>query len=124
MRMRPRSVTFDTTPYFPCGTVAVAPFPFSDVAQTKRRPLVILSVAAELAAQPTQYLCAMITSTKSAWGSDVTITDLPSAGLTVPCAIRMKLFTLDARLLLRSLGTLSSGDQAALDAVLRRVMDL
>lgn len=112
------------TSNLPRGTVAVAPFPFSDTSQSKRRPLVILSDTAQLGAQPAQYLCAMITSTTSPWASDVAITDLASAGLTVPCTIRMKLFTLDARLLLRTLGMVSPNDQAALDAMLQRVLRL
>lgn len=101
------------------GTVAVAPFPFSDIAHAKPRPVVVLASAMQLGAYPPQCLCAMITSTKQTWDSDTTILDLSQAGLKVPCRIRLKLFTLDARLLLRVVGQLSSRDQQALRSALK-----
>ena len=62
-------------------------------------------------------MLAMITSARqSTWSSDVPITDLDGAGLTVECVVRMKLFTLATSLIDRRLGKLTAADQAALKA--------
>ena len=56
----------------------------------------------------------MITSRGNApWPLDVPITDGPSAGLTAPSVVRMKLFTLDHRLILRTAGDLVRTDRRA-----------
>jgi mRNA interferase MazF len=96
------------------GTLAVALFPFSDIKHAKKRPLVVLAPSSTLGAHPPQHLCAMITSTKALWSSDIPIQDYKSAGLALKCSIRLKLFTLDERLLVRPLGTLSRRDASAL----------
>lgn len=103
------------------GAVFVAPFPFSDIAHAKHRPLVILAPAHLLGAHPPQHLCAMITSTRTAWDSDIPIHDYDTAGLLLPCSIRFKLFTLDERLLARAIGNLSVSDSTALQQALRSV---
>jgi len=55
---------------------------------------------------------AMITSVKhSAWPLDTIISDLKSVGLPVASLIRLKLFTLDHRLIIKSLGHLSTQDK-------------
>jgi len=88
------------------------PFPFTDRQQTKRRPAVVLS-------QPIfqqhsgHLLLAMVTSAQhSHWPSDWLIKDLQATGLTQPCVVRFKLFTLDQSLLLGALGRLSITDQS------------
>jgi mRNA interferase MazF len=56
----------------------------------------------------------MVTSAAHrAWPLDVPITDLAAAGLPAPSVVRMKLFTLDDRLVERSAGTLAHPDAAA-----------
>lgn len=90
--------------------VIIVPFPFTDRATTKRRPALVLSNAAFNTATG-HIIAAMITSAKqSAWDSDVAITDLAAAGLAVPCVVRMKLFTLEAGLVLRRAGQLAAAD--------------
>jgi mRNA interferase MazF len=55
---------------------------------------------------------AMITSAKqSDWPLDTIITDLGLAGLPAPSLIRLKLFTLDHRLIRGTLGSLSIVDK-------------
>lgn len=105
------------------GAVCVAPFPFSDIRHAKHRPLVILAPSHVLGAHPPQHLCAMITSTRAAWGSDIPITDPAQAGLLVACAIRLKLFTLDERLLARVIGDLSARDSKTLRHALTMVFE-
>jgi mRNA interferase MazF len=99
---------------FSFGTIAVALFPFSDVKRAKPRPLVILAPTETLGANPRQHLCAMITSTSAHWDSDISITDIAHAGLKVPCHVRLKLFTLDERLIAKCIGTLSARDEKTL----------
>ncbi len=53
------------------------------------------------------------TATHSPWPDDVAIRDLEAAGLPAESVVRWKLFTLDASLVLRTAGALSSQDRTA-----------
>ena len=64
----------------------------------------------------------MITSAGSDWPSDVAIRGWRQAGLSVPCKVRFKLFTLDHTLMIRKLGTLSKQDAKAVKQALGRVL--
>jgi len=65
---------------------------------------------------------AMVTSADNpAWPMDVQI-DASSAGLRSASKVRMKLFTLDNRLILRKAGSLSSSDQRAVKAVVKGLL--
>ena len=94
--------------------VVIVPFPFTDQNASKRRPALVLSGAAfNLAAQ--HSVLAMITSAdQSAWLGDCPILHLASAGLTTACLVRLKLFTLDHRLIIRKSGCLAATDQKEL----------
>ena len=107
-------MTFD-----PYDVVAV-PFPFTDKAAAKRRPALVVS-AKVFNARHDQIVLAMITSARrSDWPSDVPIQDWEKAGLSVPCRVRLKLFTLDTTLVLRRLGALSRRDREAARQALTR----
>ena len=55
---------------------------------------------------------AMITSAKhQPWPGDTPLRDYAAAGLRVPCAVRLKLFTLDNRLIVKRAGTISAVDR-------------
>lgn len=105
--------------------VVVVPFPFTDSTTSKRRPALILS-AGETFNQPIgQAVMAMITSAKNSdWPLDVEIQNLDAAGLPSASIIRMKLFTLDERLIVRKAGTLESRDQAKVIKTLRQLFNL
>lgn len=93
--------------------VVVVPFPFTDRAASKRRPALVLSRAASFGAKAGHSVLAMITSaTNPPWPLDAAIADLKTAGLPVPSLVRMKLFTLDHRLILRKAGALAEADRA------------
>ena len=94
--------------------VVVVPFPFTDRVASKRRPaLVVSSVAFNRASR--HSVLAMITSAeRTSWPGDVAVSDLAAAGLPVPCLVRLKLFTLDHRLVLKKAGRLAAEDRAAL----------
>ena len=94
--------------------IVVVPFPFTDRAASKRRPALVLSNG--LFNQQAQHaVMAMITSAEQfAWLGDCAINDLTAAGLTTACVIRLKLFTLDERLVIRRAGALAAVDQKKL----------
>ncbi|MYE47302.1 MAG: type II toxin-antitoxin system PemK/MazF family toxin [Chloroflexi bacterium] len=93
--------------------VVVVPFPFTDRQAVKRRPAIVVS-APEFNRNHEQSVLAMVTSsTRDPWPSDVPLEDWRDANLTVPCRVRLKLFTLDHGLVLRRLGALSERDGQA-----------
>lgn len=103
--------------------VVKVPFPFTDRKASKTRPALVLSGAKLFNAPAAHSVMAMITSAGHApWPLDVAISDLAGAGLPAPSMIRMKLFTLDNRLILKRLGKLGSRDQRAVSAALSKLL--
>lgn len=104
--------------------VVVVPFPFTDSAQTKRRPALVLSQSSSFGNIIDHSVLAMITSTKNApWPLDSEITDKEPSGLTAPSVVRMKLFTLDNRFILRKIGQLSDHDQKSVRLSLSQIFN-
>lgn len=106
--------------------VVKVPFPFTDIHSTKVRPAIVIS-AQKFNAGIGSSILSMITSlkpSKELWPSDIEIEDLTSAGLPVPSIIRLKIFTLDHRLILLRLGHLSKTDQSQLQKKLRDVLSI
>ncbi len=104
-------------------SVVVVPFPFTDQAARKRRPALVLSGAIFNTAVGHSVL-AMITSAKNSnWLYDVAITDLNSAGLSSESIVRMKLFTLDNRLIIRQAGILADIDLQAVEAAFMQLFE-
>lgn len=94
--------------------VVIVPFPFTDRAEAKRRPALVLSSRASLGDRIGHSVMAMITSAGNApWPLDVPVSDLSAAGLPSPSVVRMKLFTLDHRLVVRRAGRLAREDREA-----------
>jgi mRNA interferase MazF len=105
--------------------IVVVPFPFVDSTEIKRRPAVVLSNAELFNSKAASSVLAMITSsTKHPWPLDYAISDWKGAGLPLASSIRMKLFTLDHRLIFRKLGTLSASDQKEVQKILRKLFSL
>ena len=100
--------------------VVVVPFPFTDREADRRRPALVVS-SPDFNATHDQSILAMITSAGGGeWPSDVAIRDWREAGLSVPCKVRLKLFTLDDALILRKTGALSERDaEAVRDSLVR-----
>ena len=97
----------------------MVPFPFSERPQAKRRPALVLSNRGFNRHGHT-ILAMITTGAHRPWPGDSEIADLEASGLEVPCIIRLKLFTLDNRLLLRRLGRLSVADRKAAGPEMRR----
>jgi mRNA interferase MazF len=105
--------------------VVVVPFPFTDRSSTKRRPALVLSDARCFNKQVGQSVLAMITSAQNSdWPLDVEIADLDMAGLTSASVVRMKLFTLDDRLIIRQAGQLSDTDRSNVSKSVTRLFKL
>jgi mRNA-degrading endonuclease toxin of MazEF toxin-antitoxin module len=108
---------------FEAFDVVVVPSPFTDRAASKRRPALVLSDRSAFNAGAGHVVLAMITSaTHSEWSLDVRLTDLRTAGLASASVVRMKLFTLDERLILRKAGSLAVADRKAVAAALRKLL--
>lgn len=92
--------------------VVAVPFPFTDSTQKKRRPALVLSSDPEFNDEIGHSVMAMITSAENAsWPLDTPVTDLPKAGLPSDSVVRMKLFTLDRRFVIKALGSLGPEDR-------------
>jgi mRNA interferase MazF len=92
--------------------VVIIPFPFTDKAQAKRRPALVLSRHESFGRKAGHSVMAMITSAKNPpWPLDTAITDLDAAGLPAASVVRMKLFTLDHRFVLAKCGKLADKDR-------------
>jgi mRNA interferase MazF len=100
--------------------IVVVPFPFTDSDQSVKRPAAVISRRAFNAEGHT--VLAMITDARNQpWPLDVRI-DHQSAGLKMPSVVRMKFFTLDNRLVIRSIGRLSQLDRESLLESLRQIL--
>ncbi len=100
-------------PSFRPGDVVVVPFPFSDRGASKRRPALVCSTAAFNNKSQHLVLAMITTASQNPWPGDVSIRDLTRTGLPAPSIVRWKLFTLDASLVLRTVGALSTRDRAS-----------
>lgn len=102
-------------------SVVVVPFPFVDRKHAKRRPALVLSHE-EFNRVGHSILTMVTTKAHHPWPGDVSIGDVGSAGLQVACIVRLKIFTLDNRLIERQLGQLSEHDRSAVGAAVSRYL--
>jgi mRNA interferase MazF len=103
--------------------VVVVPFPFSDSAPSKRRPALVLSSREFNHSSGYSVLAQITTAKRSSWPGDIEI-EPEEAGLSEECIMRMKLFTIDNRLIQKRIGRLSAANQAQVSASLRHSMSL
>lgn len=99
--------------------VVVVPFPFSEKAGAKRRPTLVLTNNA-FNEQGHTVLAMITTKAHRPWPSDTEIQENLAAGLHEACIVRLKLFTLDNRLILKRVGSLSSTDRHKVNEGLRQ----
>ena len=104
--------------------VVVVPFPFTDRNATKRRPALVLSNSLFNKGAEHSVLAMITSAEQSSWPGDLAITDIESAGLTTDCLVRMKLFTLDDRLIIRKAGSLAMPDQKKLRAAWKKLLEI
>jgi len=99
--------------------IVEVPFPFSDLPRSKRRKALVLSDSVFNQKNASSLLLMITSATRSAWHLDVSLAQWGQAGLRKPCLARMKLFTLDNRLLLSKVGHLTEDDQRRVTQALR-----
>lgn len=116
--MTRRSVAFEP------GDVVVVPFPFTDRATAKRRPALVLSHASFTEDTGHVILTMITTAAGSSWASDVPLHDPGTAGLETSCYVRLKIFTLPASLIVRTLGVLARDDRDRVSAHLGEAIAL
>jgi mRNA interferase MazF len=105
--------------------VVVVPFPFTDQNTQKKRPALVLSDHDSFNEPTENCVLAMITSAKNpGWPLDANIGSLKKAGLSAPSKVRMKLFTLASRLIIKKIGGLSAKDQKAFKESRQQLMGL
>lgn len=105
--------------------VVVVPFPYSDMPKTKKRPALVISGSSNIDKNLNHCVCVMITSFKNnPWPLDVEIKDLKSSGLPAPSVIRMKLFTIDQKLILSKIGQLGSQDTESVKKSLKKLIPI
>ena len=98
--------------------VVVVPFPFVESAGARKRPALVLSDRSFNDAGNT-VLAMITTRSHRPWPGDTELADLRAAGLHVPCLVRLKLFTLDNRLLAKKIGRLGEEDGGKVLSALR-----
>ena len=104
--------------------VVVVPFPFTDSSRSKRRPALVLSQKTDFNAIIEHSVLSMITSQKNEpWPLDVPVKNKKQSGLAAPSVVRMKLFTLDNRFIIRKIGHLSKSDQVNVKENLKKIFD-
>ncbi len=110
-------------PTFEQFDVVVVPFPYTDRSTSKRRPALVLSSASEFNNRIGQSVLAMITTAQhSGWPLDIEISHLDRAGLPAPSLVRMKLFTLDHRMIIRRCGNLADTDKQKVLIALKKLL--
>jgi mRNA interferase MazF len=92
-------------------SVVIVSFPFTDIKLAKKRPAVILSSKQHQIHSGHSTLAMITSANKSNWQSDHRIGDLNKAGLKIPCIIRQKLFSLDNRIIIATIGQLAQSDR-------------
>ncbi len=103
--------------------VAVVQFPYADMPVVRKRPAIILSGHLAFGAFSGAVITAMVSAPlASSWPLDVSLTDIDCAGLYKPSIVRMKLMTIDVRLIDRKLGALGAIDRQAVRAALQGVL--
>jgi mRNA interferase MazF len=101
------------------GDVVIVPFPFSERPGVKRRPALALSSAEFNRGAGHTVLAMITTSSNPTWPGDVAIENFEHSGLPRPCIVRLKVFTIDNRLVLRLAGRLAEEDRRRVGKTLR-----
>ena len=105
--------------------IVVVPFPFVDKDAAKRRPAIVVSSLDSFGKKSKHSVLAMITSAKHAsWSLDIKITDLSACNLNKESIVRMKLFTLDNRLILRKSGRLAMRDRGRFSSSMQQLFSI
>jgi len=103
---------------FSRGEVVLLPIPFTDLTSRKVRPAVVIGQSSGVGDLFVVPISSQLRNVEMA------LADWREAGLNVACGIKAQLATVEQRLVVKSLGTLSARDAAGLEARLRNWLRL
>lgn len=107
------------------GDVVLVPFPFSDQTAIKKRPAVIVSSNHYNNASFDIVIMAITSQTNKTIGvGECLIKDWQVAGLLKPSAIKAAISTIEHKLVLKKLGSLSPNDVSSMGNALKEFLDL
>jgi mRNA interferase MazF len=98
---------------FSTGEVILLPIPFTDLTSRKVRPAVVVGHSTFMGDVFVVPISSQLQNV------DLVLVDWQAAGLNVPCGLKSQLATVESRLVIKPVGTLSSVDQAACKNQLR-----
>ncbi|MEK6604539.1 MAG: type II toxin-antitoxin system PemK/MazF family toxin [Nitrospirota bacterium] len=99
--------------------IIVVPFPFTERTGSKHRPALVLSQK-PFNDDGHSILAMITTKVHLPWPGDTVLEAYSKAGLRTPCIVRLKLFTLDNRLIVKKIGCLSREDRTKVSAQFHR----
>ncbi|MEE8328802.1 MAG: type II toxin-antitoxin system PemK/MazF family toxin [Thermodesulfovibrionia bacterium] len=107
------------------GDVVLVPFPFSDQTTAKKRPAVIVSSNLYNDASLDIVIMAITSQTDKTIGiGECLIKDWQVAGLLKPSAIKPAISTIEQKLVLKKLGSISPNDISSAENALKKFLDL
>ncbi len=108
---------------FEFGDVVLVPFPFTDQTASKKRPAVVVSNRAYNTTKPDVVVMAITSQIPRSPGFGEVLADQwKTAGLLKPSSVKPVFATIEQTLVIRQLGTLGSGDQAALREAIEKML--
>lgn len=103
---------------FSRGEVVLLPIPFTDLTSRKVRPAVVIGHSSH----PGDLFVVPISSVLQ--NVDLLLKDWRTSGLNVPCGMKSQIATVEDRLVVKSVGLLSTQDSGALEKRLRTWLQL
>lgn len=101
--------------------IITVPFPFTDRDKKKLRPALVISNT-EYQEINKHIVLLMVTSAKhSTWKYDIPITYLENAGLKAASVIRFKMFSIDERVIVKKIGSLSLIDSEQVGEAIKNI---
>ena len=105
------------------GDIVLVPFPFTDQSTTKKRPAVIISSEQYNRQRPDIIIMAVTSQMQSAnYFGDMTIRQWQQAGLLKPSVIKPIFTTVEKRLVLKKLGSMSNDDRKELKKAIQTII--
>lgn len=97
------------------GDVVLVPLPFTDQSGSKKRPAVVISTDRYQRECPDLILMPITSQNPgSTRFGDAPVSDIQAAGMLMPGVVKPVIFTIEARLVQKSLGKLVDDDQRGL----------
>ena len=107
------------------GDIILVPFPFSNQTSRKKRPAVVISSDVYKRVSSDIIIIAITSKfDEIITAGECIVEDWEGAGLLKPSATKPAISTIEAKLVIKQLGSLSHRDLTSLEVVLRKLLDL